>query len=438
MGTMSIGGLSSGLDTASIIDQLMQLEATSQGKLKSQVTSKQSEVTALQGVNNKLAALVTSAKALGTGSTSTVWSSLQATSSSTAVSVTARSSAAPGNISVGVTQTAATHRLAFTQATGLSTPSAVPTSITLTRGADTVDITSDGTLGGLADAINAADAGVRASTVKVADGSYRLLVESTATGSAQAFTLTETGTGNDFLGGPEAGLTQTGRDAIATIGGIAVTSTTNTFADVLPGVDVTLSATAEPGSTAQVAITRDATTRATSTDEFVSAINGTLALIASVGDAKTGSVKAESALRGVSSALTSAIYPTDGTSLASIGIQSDRYGKLTFDKDKFAEAFAADPAGTQAAFAAFADRVKDVATAASDATNGTVTAAINGRTESIKRLNDGISAWDDRLALRRTTLERQFTALELAMSQMQSQSSWLAGQLGALTSSSSS
>ncbi len=33
MGTMSIGGLSCGLVTASFIDQLWQLEASSQGKL---------------------------------------------------------------------------------------------------------------------------------------------------------------------------------------------------------------------------------------------------------------------------------------------------------------------------------------------------------------------------------------------------------------------
>ena len=75
-------------------------------------------------------------------------------------------------------------------------------------------------------------------------------------------------------------------------------------------------------------------------------------------------------------------------------------------------------------------------TSASDKTSGTVTGAVNGRTAAITRLNKSIADWDDRLALRRTTLERQFTALETAMSQMQSQSSWLSSQLSSLTKSS--
>ncbi len=436
MASASISGLSSGLNTAAIIDQFMQLEGTTQAKLKTQVTSQKAQVTALQGVNSKLSALVTSAAALGsaslTSASTSVWSTLKATSSSSAVSVVARSTAAPATVSVGVTQTALSHRLAFSDATGLTTVGGVPTSVTLAKGSATVDITSDGTLGGLVNSINAADAGVRASAVKVADGSYRMLVESTSTGAGQAFTLTETATGTAILGGPEAALTQTGRDAIATIGGISVTSASNTFTDVLAGVDITLSSDATAGSTAEITIARDAASRASATRDFVDAVNGTLALMASVGDAKTGSLPSNSALRSVASSLTSAIYPPNGTSLASIGIQTDRFGKITFDQEKFATAFAADPSATQAAFSAFADRINAAAKTASDASTGTITTAIKGRNDNINRLNQSISAWDDRLALRRTTLERQFSALEVAMSKMQGQSSWLAGQLAAL------
>ncbi|MFC7504863.1 flagellar cap protein FliD N-terminal domain-containing protein, partial [Nocardioides sp. GCM10030258] len=59
--TSSIGGLASGLDTASIISQLMALEALPQTKLKTQVTAEQSKVTALQKLNTALQALGTSA-----------------------------------------------------------------------------------------------------------------------------------------------------------------------------------------------------------------------------------------------------------------------------------------------------------------------------------------------------------------------------------------
>ena len=56
MANTSIGGLISGLDTATIISQLMQLEAQPQTRLKTKVTVEQSAVTALQALNTKLAA----------------------------------------------------------------------------------------------------------------------------------------------------------------------------------------------------------------------------------------------------------------------------------------------------------------------------------------------------------------------------------------------
>ena len=64
MATASVSGLASGLDTASIIDQLMQLEAQSQTRLKSRVTTEQSTLKVLQNLNTKFASLATQAKDL--------------------------------------------------------------------------------------------------------------------------------------------------------------------------------------------------------------------------------------------------------------------------------------------------------------------------------------------------------------------------------------
>ena len=61
MATASVSGLASGLDTATIIDQLMQLEAASQTRLKSRVTTEQSTLKVLQNLNTKFAALATQA-----------------------------------------------------------------------------------------------------------------------------------------------------------------------------------------------------------------------------------------------------------------------------------------------------------------------------------------------------------------------------------------
>jgi flagellar hook-associated protein 2 len=446
MATASISGLASGLDTASIIDQLMQLEAATQNKLKTRVTTEQSKVTALQQLNTKLAALATSAgKLAGVSSSTGTWATLQATSSNSAVSVTATSSATPGTFNVTVGQTALTHQLAFLDAhasTDVVTGSG--TDVLIKRpGLPDVPISTDGgTLEQLVAAINAANAGVHATMVKVGTSGgtdqFRLLVESTTTGGAGTFDLTAAD-GGSLLGGATV---RAGRDASISIGGIEATSTTNTFANIVPGVTITLGSAAT--GTADVAVTRDAATRSTAVKSLVTDINAILDSVQTTTAnnstaSKAGVLSGDSTVHSVADKLLDAIYPADGTSMASYGIQVDRFGKVVFDEAKFAAAYQADPDAVTAAFTGadgFASRVQKVAEGASDKYAGSITSAINGHTSTITRLTDSIAEWDDRLELRRSSLERQYTALETALSQMQSQSSWLSSQLSSLPSTS--
>jgi flagellar hook-associated protein 2 len=442
MASASISGLGSGLDTASIVDQFMQLEAAPQSRLKSRVASEKSVVSLLQALNTKVAALATRAADLVKPGGLTA---VTATSSDTKVAVTATSAAGPGGFSVRVDQTAASHRLELADAAGLTTSGAVPTALRLDRldGSAPVDITSDGTLTGLVNAINdpASATGLRATAVKVGTDQYRLVVESATTGAAGDFTLTAAD-GSDLLGGATV---RAGRDAQVTIGDtIVATSATNTFADLVPGVSITLAADATAGTTSQVAMTRDPATASGALKGLVDAVNAVLSDIdtqtRSSGGGK-GPLAGDGALRDVRDRLLSTVFPADGSSLADLGLQTDRYGKLALDEATFKKAYAADPAAVQARLTApdtgFVSRVGQVAKAASDRVDGTLTTAITGRNDAISRLDDGIEAWDLRLELRRTALTRQFTALETALNQMNSQSSWLAGQLSSLTTSGS-
>ncbi|MBU2694754.1 flagellar filament capping protein FliD [Pimelobacter sp. 30-1] len=440
--TSSIGGLASGLNTADIINQLIALEALPQTKLKTQVTTEQSRITALQKVNTALQALVTSAKTMQSTTTG-AWANLAATSSNTAVSVTATSTASPAAFTVTVGQTALSHQLAFTDAHAKTDQVTGATNGVLLKRAGQPDVaisTANGTLEELAAAINGADAGVRATLVRTGSAGgteqYRLLVESATTGAAGSFELTDSA-GAPLLGGAT---TRAGRDASIDIGGITATSSSNTFTDVVPGVTITLGATAT--GTAEVAVSRDAASRSASVKSLVDEAN---ALITQMGNltlnslTTKGVLAGDSTLRDVASSLADAIYPADGTSMAKYGIQVDRYGKLTFDTQKFADAYAADPAGTAAAFTGtdgFAARLQKAAETASDKYDGTVTQAITSRNVTVTRLNDSIERWDGRLELRRATLERQYTALEKALSQLQGQSSWLTSQLNALNANS--
>lgn len=64
--------------------------------------------------------------------------------------------------------------------------------------------------------------------------------------------------------------------------------------------------------------------------------------------------------------------------------------------------------------------------------SGSVTAIQEGLDRSVTRLGDRVDRWEDRLERRRAMLVEQFTALELALAQAQSQSAWLAAQFASL------
>jgi flagellar hook-associated protein 2 len=441
-GLTSVSGLVSGLDTATIISQLMQIEAQSQTRIKSQLATAQTDLKSLQDLNSKFAALATSAATLADPAS---WNPITVTSSSTLVTATAGSTAVAGPLTFTVGHTALAHQLSFTN-TALMTDT-VTSGSTMVRldylDGTTKDIdTGDGSLQGLVNALNASGTGVKASTVRLDDGTYRLQVTSTTTGAASDFTMKNLD-GTDLLGGATV---TAGRDAEITIGTDVLHSTTNTFSDIANGLTITLGAGVADGTVVNLDAQQDTAGMSNTVKGIIDSINDALSKIDSLtayNDATktSGPLAGDSAIRSLRSDLLDSVYPTDGTTLASVGIQLDRYGKLTFDEAKFKAAYAADPAGvaskfTSGAVAGFADRVQQVAKRASDPTIGTLTTSINGRNSEIKQMQDSISDWDTRLALRRDSLQRQFTALETALSQMNSQSSWLAGQLSSLSSGS--
>jgi flagellar hook-associated protein 2 len=442
-GTTSISGLVSGLDTSSIITQLMKVEAQAQTNLKSKVTTEQSNVTSLQDLNSAFAALATQA---GTLAGTAAWNPVSVTSSSALVHVTAGAKATTGSLSFTVGSAATAHQLRFSGTAALNT--------VITSGSTTVRIdhldgttqdidTGDGTLGGLVNAINNGSTGLRASTVHLDDGTYRLQVTSVATGAASDFTLTNTD-GSDLLGGVTV---SAGQDASLTIGGDTVHSASNTFSAVANGLDITLDPTVPAGTTVTVGVTQDAASMTAKVKGLVDAINAALTKMDSLTDynatTKTsGALATDGSVRSISNDLLDSVYPTDGSSLAGVGIQLDRYGRLTFDADAFTAAYTADPAAVAGRFTSaaggFADRVQKVAKAASDPISGTITNSITGRNSTIKQLQDSIADWDVRLALRQDTLTKQFTAMETALQQLSSQQSWLTSQLASLSSNNSS
>jgi flagellar hook-associated protein 2 len=112
-------------------------------------------------------------------------------------------------------------------------------------------------------------------------------------------------------------------------------------------------------------------------------------------------------------------------SLAQIGIQLDKTGQLTFDKDKFTAAYNADPTAIKKAGMAIGDQFYSLA----DKQSQNVTSAITSNNNQIDSYNSQIDDWDVRLTAKQTALTKQYADLETALGKLKDQSSWLSGQL---------
>lgn len=452
MAGASVGGLVSGLDTATIISQLMQLEARPQTNLKNRVSSEQRTVTALQTLNSKLANIATKAAELAKVES---WLPMKATSSNTAVTVSADSTAQPTSLSFDIVSTASAAREVFatpmTRSTAAVSTSAITIDFDDVAKADLqIDLT-DTSLDGLAAAINASTAGLRATLVRAggtdAAPTYSLHVVNEKTGADSGFTIYEGDTSQkttEILGGSTRAF-GTGTNAEILVGGQTITSTTNTFTGLMPGVDVTLGADAK--DSASITIARDTDSLSGKVKSLVDAVNLALDEISSLtktsGEAKErGLLSGDSTLRRVRNQLLETV--TGGINLKSLepyGIETDRGGKLVFDDAKFKTAYDADPDATTAMFVTSSDPAKEdgfaaavsaLAEGSSGSIDGTVTTAIKSRQAQIKGWENDIADWDLRLAAKQTALKRQYTALESALGRLQGQSNWLAGQINSL------
>ena len=455
---ISLDGLSSGLDTTSLISQLMTVAAQPQTLLKAQVTTTNTELTAFQGLNSRLATLADAATAAAKPTSLDLYS---ATSSTTGLSVAVGAGASAGELQVVVSALAQSQIGVSAAMTAWPSPSTITivghsgTPLEINPASNSID--------DVVSAINGSTAGV--SAIKVAsgvDGSgnqlYRIQFSSTTTGADSAFSVYQ-GTASDVSGGtatnvltaPGSAVIRTAQDAsiklfAGTTAEQVITSSTNTFTDLLPGVSVTASAvSADPVS---IAVTRDDKKISAVASGLVDSVNSAFVLIAAqtsvststdangVTTTKAGVFSGDSTIRDIrQQALDAVGLPINGHSPSEYGISVDRTGTVVFDADKFAAALAADPTTTMAAIQTVATRLAASSTAASDKYDGTLTNRITGDQTQLRSLGDQISAWDTRLAIRKSTLEQTYSQMEVMLSNLKAQSSALSSQLASLSTS---
>lgn len=451
----SVGVGSSGLNIKEIITKLVDIEKEPLTKLTTAAATTNARISAygsLKSLSSTLSDTISKMASL------TTWNAVSATSSSTAVSVSATGGTAGNGFSLQVTnlakaQSTASASLASGTILGAGTlsiqlgeytdPQNNPTAFTPAAGSSAVSITvaATDTLADIASKINGnANAGVTATVLNDGSGE-RLMLTSKTTGTTSGFQLSVTdndGNNTDAVGLSRlvsgATTSQYGENATALVNGtISVSSATNTFTNLVSGVNVTVKElTTTP---AQIAVTKDFTAIKSSISAFVAAYN---ALNDSINEAtkydanseSAGLLQGDSAAIGIQTAMRRVLQSTTMGSafsrLADIGITAAKGGNLEIDDAKLTKAleekfedtrnlFRIDNPGTSndgvaVKLKAFADGLLNTGGvyATKDAA---LKAALKRNGDDQTRLNAKIAAFEARITARYTALDTQLTQL---------------------------
>ena len=449
MAGIQMSGLASGLDTASLIQQLMSVERNPRFRIERDQAIAQARKDALSDIQAKLKSLKSASADL---KSSQLWTEAQTATSSepNRLSVKVTGEIDPRVYDVTVQRLAVTAERRF-DFTGGGTLDFTPDGGSLTS----VDLSTATTVDEAAALINAQGLSVTATND---NGKLKLL--STVAGGSGNFTATG------------SALTQssskTGVDAAFEVDGVAYTSATNVITDALPGAELTLKGLT-PTAPVAISVTPLGVDPQKVKDKlkaFVEAYNASIDSMRSritekkVPDAKTtldakkGVLFGDSGLRQVMTSLRSSVMtPLSGTGnsvdldeLAELGISTGKAtggvstadslaGKLVIDDAKLTAALE-DPASVErllSGVAGFATRMEGVIAPLVDA-GGAFDGRLTSSTSELSRLSKALTTMDERLTRKEEAYRKQFTALESALARSQAQQAQLQGQLAGLPS----
>jgi len=442
-GTITFGGIGSGMDTESIVSALVGVERQGETALQSKLTATSSSISNLSSVSSLLSKLKAASDALDT---SAEVGSFKATSSNTAIVASSSGLASAGKYSIQVDKLAKEQRTYSNTIASVGTALGQAGTLKLGVGAGaTTDITvaATDTIDDVIGKINASGQRVTASSFY--DGTaYRIQLRGQDTGAANALSITETGTTFGFS--VAANTVQAAQDAQIKLDGFTVKSATNQVVGAIRGV--TLALTAETTDAVTVGIESDPSALKTKLNALVDSYNAVIAKVKDLAGngtakAKDPNLAGDSTLRSITSRLSSALQTIGSGSsayktLGSIGLAVDRSGKLSLDSTKFDKAITADGAGVTKLLAGTDPQapggVMSIVSNAVDAFTKTGTGLIQGRTDAMtattKRLQDRIDAEETRINRYAEQLRKQFTSMDTQVAAWNAQGTYLSKQFG--------
>lgn len=455
--TVTSLGVGSGLDLDSILESLEDSKETSLlDPITAQEDSVEAEISAYGTLTSALTTLQSAVEALADES---LYKSLTTTLSGTGVTAATTSEAEAGTYQLEVTQLAQAQSLTTDGIADKTTALGTGT-LTLQVGTkEAVSITldsSNNTLEGIRDAINAADAGVTASIVS--DGSdtpYRLVLTSDSTGTESEMTVTYTGTdstdeASSLFGydGSTGNMTETveALDAKLTINGISISSQSNTVEDALEGVTLSLSTT---GSSQTLTIAQDTDAILDAITTFVDAYNDYVTTVDDLTayDADTdtaGELLGDSTTRRISSELSSDLYSAIGSGtysyLSQLGISLEVDGTLSIDEDTLTTALEDNIDAVSEFFIGTDDTTGFITQMSTDLDNyldeddGLIVAKTDSLESKLEQLEE---RYVEKQALIDSEMARwtdEFTQLDTLISELNSTADYLTTQFDALNS----
>jgi len=264
------GGLASGLDTNSIVDKLVALEAQPITKNTALQAAMTVQISSLGDLSSKIKALATSASSLATGVASSSIATMPP-----GVSAVAGTGALPGRYSISVTDLATAAKARSGQFDSAnSTVAGGKLDFHVKGTAYSVTLAANSDLGSVATQINASGAPVTASVIS--DGTkFYLSFSNRDTGKP----IGSADNGGLIIDNDPTGLglhvTQDALNASITIDGLPVVSQSNQISTAIPGV--TLNLVAKQTTAADLVVSSDASKSKANLQGFVDAYNAIVA-----------------------------------------------------------------------------------------------------------------------------------------------------------------
>ncbi len=458
METLRLGGLVSGLDTNSIVENILRAERLPAIRLEVDIAQEEAKLTAFSSLDLALTDLQIKSSDLDSFLT---WQQMNAeatddvTSGNTVLSASATFTAEESKYSVSVSKLAQSHMFASdSQSSALSALSLTGDFIV---SGETVSVSSSDTLEDIRTSINEAalnmddDEKVFASVIDTT-----LVIERVKTGDTDIALSDSTGTVLADLGvltgASIKNELQTSENLAATVNQITITSSDNIgLTSIITGVTLNF----ENTGSSTLTISHDTDTIKSLVDDFITSYNDAMELIEqqntvnlnSEGDSITGVgiLQGENILgdilRNARSIITSTetnpgLLDQSFNNLNTIGIWPEgRENRLKIiDSDKFDQALKSNFEEVEDLFrdldAGILGKFSDYVKSLTDPIDGIVSIRQETLQESINDKQERVDLVDKRLADREVELFEQFSRMENAMAQINSTSTQVLGTIG--------